>query len=565
MRPSIDLEIETLLRDRPKRVAWRPALAWLALLVLLVVGGQARRSEEGREFRRFLHSRSLERAKFPSGDAVNIFTQLGLLHPTPPRDHEPLTPGRNHYGSFRLSLDGMPEDEVASTLLVDPSLVRGELPVVSLLADTKKLEWLHTNRLERGKEYEAPGFFALIEEGEVAFASKVDFRLHGGWTRRVPMASSYRVYFRRGNGATGFPARLLPGYQGPDPQRLIVRFNGAADPHGREWHFTGPLAYDIARQAGLPAPVTRPVLFFVNGEYRGVRALTEHLAVRTFKQKLGHDQFVLVDTKPSFQKAPLAKHGDIRIYEQMSRDLLAHRPITAARASADIDLDNLSRWWATVLFCGTEDRFQGPAVLDLTSPDNRWFWTAWDIDRSFGRGSLPPEPWWKIDSFDSAFHRRELRIELLRRLLAEDPAFQSQFGRVFDEVMNHRLTAAFLAERTDHYAGLVETANLPHSAAERLREVASGAEARQLRVRELLDLYWQVGKSYPVEVNAPPGQTFEVDGFAKTDSYRGLYFHGQPFRLSLPGIEQIVVNGEALSAPGGKLEIPVDRPLSVRW
>lgn len=548
-----------------RRVPWLALAAWLVLLALLVLGSQARRSETGRAFRRFLHARTLERSQFPSNAAVTLLTHLGRLHPVPPDPAEARPGKRALYGRYRLSVDPIPQEEVASTLAVEASALSSPLPVVSLLADDHRLAWLHQNRAGRGKDFEIPGFFSLIEDGEVRFSAKVDLRLHGGWTRRIPQVSSYRAYFRRGNGVKGFPAALLSGYSGPDPQRLIIRFNGAADPHGREWHFTGPLAYDIARQAGVPAPFTRPVLFYVNGENRGVRALTEHLSSRTFEQKLGHDRFVLVDSKPSFQKAPLAKHGDIRTFEAMSRELLATRPMTAERAGSVIDLDNFARWWVTVLFCATEDRFQGPVVLDLESAEPRWAWTAWDIDRSFGRGSPPGEPWWRLDSFDSAFHRRELRIELLRRLLEEDPAYPAQLARIFDEVMNHRLTDDFLSARTDHYARLVTAAKLPEAAGQRLREVATGAEQRQLRVRELLDHYWHLGPNFKVQVEPGDGQVYEVDGFRKSGPYRGFYFAGQTLRLSPPSRALVTLNGQPPTLPTETLELKVNQNLTIAW
>ena len=46
------------------------------------------------------------------------------------------------------------------------------------------------------------------------------------------------------------------------------------------WYFVNPLAYDIARRMGAIAPETKPVRFFVNGEYYGPFVLTERFDER---------------------------------------------------------------------------------------------------------------------------------------------------------------------------------------------------------------------------------------------------------------------------------------------
>lgn len=470
------------------------AAAWLAAAALLALGAAAKKSEEGRAFRRHLRSPILDRSSFPSGDAVAILTRLGRIYPVPPDPHAQPAGRRHLFNGYRLSVDPIPANEAASTLLYDPSLETEPVPLVSLLMDPEDLQRLYDNPRERGAEWEIPGFFALIENGRVRFGSKVGVRLHGGWTRSYPEVASYRVYFRRRDGAMGFPKELLPDYyDGPPPQRLLVRFNGATDRWGREWYFTGPLAYDIARQVGVPAPFTRPVTLAVNGRFLGSRALTEHLGERTFRDRFGHDRFVLLDTKPSDgSPGPVARHGDLQLLLDLRARYERTPRLTMAEVGKDVDLDNLVRFWLAVLFCASEDHYQGPLVRDLSTPDGRWYWTAWDTDLAFGRGHGRGKPWWQVDTLDSAWGNRDLRIWLLRRLMAEDPAFRDFFKQTFEEVMTHRITPAFLAERTSYYAGLIRATGLPEPAAERLLAVASGAEQRKEFLRQKLDEYFDL-------------------------------------------------------------------------
>ena len=69
---------------------------------------------------------------------------------------------------------------------------------------------------------------------------------------------------------------------------------------------------------------------------------------------------------------------------------------------------------------------------------------------------------WGLDTFDSVLKRSGrrhaiipyvLRSEILSRLF-KDEAYRRYFARLFQELMNHKLTEEFLAERLEHYRGV---------------------------------------------------------------------------------------------------------------
>ena len=451
---------------------------WLAVglilgLLLVALGFAAERSRFAAAFRERLTRRTVPQREFPSGDAVRILTELGRLHPLPP----PLAGGAPENGRSRLALEPPAGEELASLLALDPAwLAREGAVLAAILVQPEDLARLNQHPFERGDAWEVPAFAALVRDHHIEYASRVGLRLHGGWVREYPELVSYRLYARRRDGARPFPRSLLPGYEGPPLARLIVRFDGDRDRYDREWHFTGPLAYDIARRSGVAAPVTQPVVLFVNGQFFGVRALTPHLSTRYFRDLLGHGHFVLVDTKAS--ETPV-QHGEAALFTELNQRFRGLPRLTEELVGREVDLDNLVRWQLAALFCATEDRLQGPLWRDLEDPQGRWSWMAWDMDQSFGRSYKPGITFSELPFPADYGSRPDLRNFLFARLLDDDPAFRDRVTRLFDEVMNHRLTDAFLAERTAWYLRWAEIYGLSEGAKERLRAVRDEAGARK--------------------------------------------------------------------------------------
>ena len=55
-------------------------------------------------------------------------------------------------------------------------------------------------------------------------------------------------------------------------------------------------------------------------------------------------------------------------------------------AAKRVDVDNLSKWYLSQLFCGSAHIYQGLAFLDISKPDGKWKWINWDMDHSFRWG-----------------------------------------------------------------------------------------------------------------------------------------------------------------------------------
>src|SRR4029450_13501757 len=79
----------------------------------------------------------------------------------------------------------------------------------------------------------------------------------------------------------------------PQPVRRIVVHDDVRREGKVDWYFANPLAYDIARAIGAIAPETKPVRFFLNGEYYGPFVVTERFDERSFAAHLGYDDILL--------------------------------------------------------------------------------------------------------------------------------------------------------------------------------------------------------------------------------------------------------------------------------
>jgi hypothetical protein len=511
-----------------------------------------------------------------SGDIDDILRRLRLIHPLPPAwVREPAALPAPDGGRARpkelISLDALQHQEIPEILGVDAKWLDRGLPVLSLLVQEEDYQELIRRPNARGRATEKSGFVAYLEDGQLLFASGVGVRLHGGATRRYSMLRKFRLHFRDVYGADHFEPPIFPGLQGQPIRQLVIDSNNdGLDARGRRWHFIDPLSFDIARAIGAPAPQTQPALFFLNGHLKGVHILTEYLGLDYLRARYGHDQFILVRTKRNHrERGSLVKAGDPERHAEFRAWLGEAAPMTWKRAAEQVDLDNLSRWFLTVLFCATGDVFNGPMLLDETDSEARWFWIPWDLEIGFGQPYFPRHGGWQRDTITYNFRDRlrDPRSVLLRRLFADSPDYRLYFAQLFSEAMNHRVTEEFLAERLFHYRELGRRAELQDT--DFFDEIEDFLAHRKAALRQQLQQHFGAGQSYRVRVEAPTGLTLSIDGYATGSSYQGWYFAGQAIEVQLLAAGRSLnaewtINGESLPDQRSTLHLIVDRDQVLR-
>jgi hypothetical protein len=348
---------------------------------------------------------------------------------------------------------------------------------------------------------------------------------------------SYRIYFRRKYGAPEVAPGAIVGLDTPALKRIVLH-NDLRRRAGRYWRLINPLAYDIARRAGCLTVSTHPVTLFLNGEPQGLYVLSEFLDDHYFRTHYGHGEFF-----PSVEEA-----------DQLWRRVVEDQQLTMAEVDAVVDLENLTRWFISVLIADTHDPFQAPNQFrDQRTPGARWFWINWDMDSSFLE--------WDHDTMQTLLERvaeprrgrrfNEPRAYVFTRLLTEDQEYRAYFGTLFDRISNHLVTPAYLRERFDHYRRVA----VDHRIRDRryIDLLRGFIERRPSFLRRLVEMYLNTDASVRVSVQNPARHPLLIDGFRVADSYEGQYLPGTELTLDVPGelrgrFRGWILNGRPLEA-----------------
>ena len=443
-----------------------------------------------------------------------------------------------------------------STRLVPERDLRTGVPILSLATNDGALNspetGLLSHPLEKGVEWERPAYVSFFDKGELRFASEVGLRLHGGKSRENSPVQSFRLYFERRYGATTFGAGILFGGRSDPLRQIVVHNDLRQDLEGRWWHFVNPLAFDIARALGAIVPATQPARVFLNGDALGAYVLTEHVTSRGFQDAhFGHRAFTIAD------------NDAIDDAWRWQRE----RPkLTVADVEEVVDLDNLTSWFLSVLFCATTDAFQGVMLRDETASPPRWFWVNWDMDHSFMDLYQQASHPWEHDTFSTLLTKRELRSGLVTRLLEEDPRYAVRFKQALGDALNHRLTEPFLMERFDYYGRIAQALQVPDQ--EYLPILAEFLRRRAEVLRRQAQEYLPRGQSRRVTLTAPQNATFEIDDTGSTARYEGWYFDETVVRISVTGswrdrFDRWIVNGRPVTDSGPELARTISEDLLI--
>jgi hypothetical protein len=428
--------------------------------------------------------------------------------------------------------------------------VAAGVPLLSLSVAPSDLrhpeQGLLTHATERGPGWERPAYISYFEAGTLRFASQVGLRIHGDKSREHSPVQSYRVYFDRRYGAEQFQPNVLFEGQADPLRRLVLHNDLRQDPRGLWWHFVNPLAFDIATRIGAIAPHSQPVRLLLNGEPQGAYVLTEHVSSRAWlRSRFGHADF---------------EGGDTRTATSRPWRAVRNMPtVTIEQIEHEFDLDNLTRWFLSMLFCATTDPFQGLILRDRPR-DGRWFWVNWDMDHSFSDFYQDAPVPWEHDTFRTLLGKRELRSEILTRLIDEDPRYRARLAGRLTEVLNHRLTPAFLEERYDYYGRAARALRVDDT---RYLPILSDFLLHRSQVlRRLAPAYLAVGESLRCSVTAPDGVALDVDGYRVEGRYDGQYFSGLPIRVRVADaagatLSHWLINGRTMFAGETAIEVPV--------
>ncbi len=430
-----------------------------------------------------------------------------------------LVEARGLFPLLRFGIQRTPQLAPSVVVLPVPELTR-DAPMVSLYVAPADLNDRATgilaNKMRHGRSWERQGWVSFFEHGRLTYTASAGVRVHGGGSRLTSPRQGFRLFFRRAYGAKELPAGIaFQGAHAHSVRRLVIHNDVRVGRARVKWHLANPLAYDIAAAAGGIVAATRPVRFFLNGEFQGVFVLTEHFDPdEYFKTHWGY---------------PVRLNNSE--FEALWQQVQALRPIRMRSVGQLVDLDNLTRWFIAVAFCATGDAFQGPGQFrDPARTAAQWFFVNWDMDLSFRDPAH--------DTFASILsangERRgrrtsDPRSRILTTLLREDPDYRELFKRIWVDVMNHQITPAFLAERFEHYERL--GAELGVRDRRYLDPLKRFLQARPAVVRKLAEKWLNTPPSVRVHIADGP---VLVGNHAVDAGWEGFFFPGMRVKFGIP-------------------------------
>ena len=335
-----------------------------------------------------------------------------------------------------------------------PDSVLQRPAVVAVSVDPAQLEEIFAFPYQRGRNWERVGSVAFLSDGEVQFESVAGIRVHGGGSRQW-FPKSLRLFFRPSLQAEPAPGDVL----GLDPtaeyRSLVLHNDRRFGFDSASWHYANPLAYEITERLGVPTVKALPATLVVNDDPPLPFVIAESLTMDWLEHRFGHREFLVLETKDVTVLDAIRTQGPLAMLRARfgEPDTWSLEDIASL-----VDLDNLSRWFLAVLFCGTRDEFQGKMVLDQSRPDGKWFWVAWDMDLSFARKHVGDAPSWRYDTFrywmESDDGNPDARLFLLRHLFTTSEEFRDAFARLFETARRELVTPEFIEEALSRYERL---------------------------------------------------------------------------------------------------------------
>ena len=400
-----------------------------------------------------------------------------------------------------------------SSLAVPPAELTRPGALLSVYTEAQYLyapdHGLLTNPTRVGRDWEHPATVSYFEDGDLRFAANAGLRVHGGTSRTGSPVPSFRLYFRTEYGSAQFRGGTLFAGKGDPLTRLVVHNDLRRDYRGRWWHLVNPLAYDVARRIGALAPETHPASFILNGDPQGLYVLTEHVRKPFLVSRFGHDNF---------------DRADEALRRQWMRDVMSRPSFTMADAATWLDVESLTRWFISIVFCGTSDPFQAVMFRNRTQPGARWFWVNWDMDHSFMdfyRRALAP---WTQDSFAATIRPGAFEARVIRRLLNDDPVYRDYLATAFLDALNYRITPAFLNERWRYYRAVAERFGLAND--HYLEILSEFLGWRPTYVRGMLVRHLNLNPLQRVQLAGPPGTLFRINDRPVSPGFSGWYIQG---------------------------------------
>lgn len=467
--------------------------------------------------------------------------------------------------------DQIPQEKFPSSLVMDKkmiSTISTGIPVLSIVVEKKDLydplSGIFTNAGEKGKKWERLSFISLYEGGKLLLATSAGIRVHGGDDRSDPV-KGLRFYFRDLYGCNQQKrqelTKILFGEKKEPLKRIVVRL---------EPGYFNAIGLDISRQIGCITPDTKPVKVYLNGSsYGKVFLLTEHISKDYFTAHYGHDNYICARALGSRIRKP-GEYYALRSWAR-NKDI----KMTMKEVEKKVDIENLTRWWISQIYCASNDTIQGPILIDKNRRDAKWFLINWDMDHSIRNVFEPDRKMWEQElvlfrvmdkeSNLRGRNKKRPRAVLFRRLCREDPEYLKYFEQLLMNTLNHKLTGSFFESRVSYYENIASDLGFKAFHGKNIRHFF---KHRHSFVMKLMRKYFDSPEIYFCRIKGPEDMNYKIDGFIAESEYEGQYFRGSQITVEVvnnngKNVSFWLINGNKIKSFGNKLTYNVNSETTI--
>ena len=341
------------------------------------------------------------------------------------------------------------------------------LPVVSICADSLDLfdyergifvpgiyfdsldpKWTG-NYYELGMAWERPMNVEFYELDNTGINQQAGLRTHGGNGRRFQQ-KCVKIYAREEYGKKRFKHKFFETIPQNNFKHLVLK------PFAASWNQSGVndhICNQIASQLDLETLASRPVLFYLNGEYWGIYYLHEKPDERYLEDHFGAD-IDNVNIIGSWN--PLLDHGTpdnfIALFNWVEENDLSN-DMAMTYFENHVDVDNFIDYYIFELFA---ENFDWPAnnMRCWQLGNGKWRWIFYDGDACL--------LWLTYFAFDNViydgdeYYPSNWKATLFFRRLLENEEFNERFHNRFYELLNTAFSYSVTGPIFDQIKATVE-------------------------------------------------------------------------------------------------------------
>ena len=354
--------------------------------------------------------------------------------------------------------------------------IPSDLPLLSISTEPENLFgaqgiYHEDNSQERGRSWEKSATAVYVDpladrdSDARQWQSDVGLRLHGGNSRTFAK-KSFRLYFRDeyGLGQLEFP---LFDSAPNSFDKLVVHASGQdIGEFSRTWTLMhNHLAGEVAREMGLVAPRSRPVLLFLNGEPWGIYYLRERPDEQFLRDTYAVETPMLLSS-PDTDGRESIPPADRAAWDALLEYAAVHDfrdPAVYAYIQTQIDLNSFIDYHILQLYSANADwPTHNYQLFRPDVPAGRWYWLVWDMDYTFGlepRFDLYPSSTAENNTIEQLFELTDIGTggghTLLFRRLWTNADFWARFTARQDELLETILSPEAMLARIEAHTAVL--------------------------------------------------------------------------------------------------------------